>query len=215
MPLLCKTCAPLQQLVARMAILQVRPLLTRSWHGCRFMFGRERRLVDVPTDHPSCSKQHAVLQYRLVEAPDAYGVNQQVQRLISPVARPSAVSWMSLQVACKSLPAAPPACGCELNARSARRLPAGELHSLVSDMWLDKHSCCRYWGGPPASSYQSNNRSSAVPVSQATGQLCCMPALGSCSSRRLLASFFITRSDHQRLLLMMTTFTAHLPLSAT
>lgn len=43
-----------------------------------FMFGRERRLVDVPTDHPSCSKQHAVLQFRLVEAADEYGVNQQV-----------------------------------------------------------------------------------------------------------------------------------------
>lgn len=29
-----------------------------------YLFGRERRVVDVPTDHPSCSKQHAVLQYR-------------------------------------------------------------------------------------------------------------------------------------------------------
>ena len=29
-----------------------------------FLFGRERKVVDVPTDHPSCSKQHAVLQYR-------------------------------------------------------------------------------------------------------------------------------------------------------
>ncbi|XP_018019186.1 smad nuclear-interacting protein 1 [Hyalella azteca] len=31
-----------------------------------YLIGRERRVVDVPTDHPSCSKQHAVLQYRLV-----------------------------------------------------------------------------------------------------------------------------------------------------
>ena len=29
-----------------------------------YLFGRERRVVDVPADHPSCSKQHAVLQYR-------------------------------------------------------------------------------------------------------------------------------------------------------
>ena len=29
-----------------------------------YLFGRERRVADVPTDHPSCSKQHAVLQYR-------------------------------------------------------------------------------------------------------------------------------------------------------
>jgi smad nuclear-interacting protein 1 len=33
----------------------------------RFIFGRERRVADIPTDHPSCSKQHAVLQYRLTE----------------------------------------------------------------------------------------------------------------------------------------------------
>lgn len=32
-----------------------------------YLFGRERKVADVPTDHPSCSKQHAVLQYRLVE----------------------------------------------------------------------------------------------------------------------------------------------------
>ncbi|GKA80728.1 FHA domain-containing protein DDL [Tanacetum coccineum] len=29
-----------------------------------YLFGRERRVADIPTDHPSCSKQHAVLQYR-------------------------------------------------------------------------------------------------------------------------------------------------------
>ncbi|URE23971.1 FHA, partial [Musa troglodytarum] len=32
-----------------------------------YLFGRERRVSDIPTDHPSCSKQHAVIQYRLVE----------------------------------------------------------------------------------------------------------------------------------------------------
>ncbi|BDA50812.1 probable smad nuclear-interacting protein 1 at C-terminar half [Coccomyxa sp. Obi] len=32
-----------------------------------YLFGRERRVADVPTDHPSCSKQHAVLQYRYTE----------------------------------------------------------------------------------------------------------------------------------------------------
>ncbi|KAF4376281.1 hypothetical protein G4B88_008413 [Cannabis sativa] len=29
--------------------------------------GKERRVADVPTDHPSCSKQHAVIQFRQVE----------------------------------------------------------------------------------------------------------------------------------------------------
>ncbi|KAL5802548.1 hypothetical protein ACOSQ4_030853 [Xanthoceras sorbifolium] len=32
-----------------------------------YLFGRERRVADIPTDHPSCSKQHAVIQYRQVE----------------------------------------------------------------------------------------------------------------------------------------------------
>ncbi|KAL4515075.1 hypothetical protein Ndes2526B_g03612 [Nannochloris sp. 'desiccata'] len=33
----------------------------------RYIFGRERKIADIPTDHPSCSKQHAVLQFRLTE----------------------------------------------------------------------------------------------------------------------------------------------------
>lgn len=31
-----------------------------------YLIGRERKVVDLPVDHPSCSKQHAALQYRLV-----------------------------------------------------------------------------------------------------------------------------------------------------
>jgi len=29
-----------------------------------YLFGKDRRVVDVPTDHPTCSKQHAVLHHR-------------------------------------------------------------------------------------------------------------------------------------------------------
>jgi len=32
--------------------------------------GRDRQVVDIPLDHPSCSKQHAVIQYRLVNIDD-------------------------------------------------------------------------------------------------------------------------------------------------
>ncbi|CAA7024265.1 unnamed protein product [Microthlaspi erraticum] len=32
-----------------------------------YVFGRETRIADIPTDHPSCSKQHALLQYREME----------------------------------------------------------------------------------------------------------------------------------------------------
>ncbi|KAL0855576.1 hypothetical protein Bca101_060729 [Brassica carinata] len=45
-----------------------------------YLFGRERRIADIPTDHPSCSKQHAVIQYREVpvEKPDGM-VEKQVR----------------------------------------------------------------------------------------------------------------------------------------
>ncbi|KIY95804.1 smad nuclear-interacting protein 1 [Monoraphidium neglectum] len=32
-----------------------------------FLFGKERRVADIPTDHPSCSRQHAVICFREVE----------------------------------------------------------------------------------------------------------------------------------------------------
>jgi len=38
-----------------------------------YLFGRERRVADVPTDHPSCSKQHAVIQFRQVEKDEPDG----------------------------------------------------------------------------------------------------------------------------------------------
>lgn len=39
-----------------------------------YLFGRDRRVVDVPTDHPSCSLQHAVLQYRTTQKDGKDGV---------------------------------------------------------------------------------------------------------------------------------------------
>ena len=39
----------------------------------RYIFGRDRDAVDIPTDHPSCSKQHAVLQFRNQRKTDVYG----------------------------------------------------------------------------------------------------------------------------------------------
>ncbi len=32
-----------------------------------YLIGKDRRVADIPIDHPSCSKQHAVFQYRVVE----------------------------------------------------------------------------------------------------------------------------------------------------
>ncbi|KAJ5749737.1 hypothetical protein N7533_006765 [Penicillium manginii] len=38
-----------------------------------WLVGRERAIVDFPLDHPSCSKQHAALQFRYVEKKNEYG----------------------------------------------------------------------------------------------------------------------------------------------
>lgn len=32
-----------------------------------YLFGRDRRVVDIATDHPSCSLQHAIIQYRTTD----------------------------------------------------------------------------------------------------------------------------------------------------
>ncbi|CAO2588968.1 Smad nuclear-interacting protein 1 [Lemmus lemmus] len=46
-----------------------------------YLLGRHRRIADIPIDHPSCSKQHAVFQYRLVEYTRADGT---VGRRVKP-----------------------------------------------------------------------------------------------------------------------------------
>ena len=50
-------------------ILEELDLHTRS---C-WLFGRERAVVDYCTEHPSCSKQHAVVQFRFVEKKNEFG----------------------------------------------------------------------------------------------------------------------------------------------
>ncbi|XP_036443304.1 smad nuclear-interacting protein 1 [Colossoma macropomum] len=46
-----------------------------------YLLGRQRKIADIPIDHPSCSKQHAVFQYRLVEYTRADGT---VGRRVKP-----------------------------------------------------------------------------------------------------------------------------------
>eukprot|EP01083_Nonionella_stella_P204579 745672_1 len=38
-----------------------------------FSFGRDRKIANIPVDHPSCSKQHAVIQFRLKRVSDSLG----------------------------------------------------------------------------------------------------------------------------------------------
>ena len=50
------------------------PLSTTELHtrSC-WLFGRERAVVDFAIEHPSCSKQHAVIQFRYVEKKNEFG----------------------------------------------------------------------------------------------------------------------------------------------
>ena len=38
-----------------------------------WLVGRERAVADLPVEHPSCSKQHAVLQFRFVHVTNEFG----------------------------------------------------------------------------------------------------------------------------------------------
>ncbi|KAI9202086.1 SMAD/FHA domain-containing protein [Polychytrium aggregatum] len=46
-----------------------------------YLIGRDRVVADIPIDHPSCSKQHAALQYRQIVTTDELG---QTQRTVKP-----------------------------------------------------------------------------------------------------------------------------------
>jgi len=42
-------------------------------HQSAFLVGRDRTVADIPVDHPSCSKQHAVIQFRYIDVPQDDG----------------------------------------------------------------------------------------------------------------------------------------------
>lgn len=46
-----------------------------------YLFGRDRAVVDVVLEHPSCSKQHAVIQFRHMQEKNEYG---EVKSAIKP-----------------------------------------------------------------------------------------------------------------------------------
>jgi len=50
------------------------------------LFGRDRAVAGVPTDHPSCSGQHAVIQFRLVavDADDGLLLDEAPRRTVKP-----------------------------------------------------------------------------------------------------------------------------------
>ncbi|EIN12932.1 SMAD/FHA domain-containing protein [Punctularia strigosozonata HHB-11173 SS5] len=46
-----------------------------------YLFGRDRAVVDVPLEHPSSSKQHAVIQYRAINEKNEFG---EVKAVVKP-----------------------------------------------------------------------------------------------------------------------------------
>ncbi|KAF8133791.1 SMAD/FHA domain-containing protein [Boletus edulis] len=46
-----------------------------------YLVGRDRTVADISIDHPSCSKQHAVIQHRQVQEKDEFG---SVKAVIKP-----------------------------------------------------------------------------------------------------------------------------------
>ncbi|WFD28769.1 hypothetical protein MNAN1_003783 [Malassezia nana] len=52
------------------------------WKQSCYLFGRDRTVVDIPTEHPSCSKQHAVIQFRQVTKRNDFG---DVHRSVSKI----------------------------------------------------------------------------------------------------------------------------------
>ncbi|KAG1150094.1 hypothetical protein G6F37_000374 [Rhizopus arrhizus] len=45
-----------------------------------YLIGRDRVVADIPIDHPSCSKQHAVIQYRQMDEKDENGKLQKITK---------------------------------------------------------------------------------------------------------------------------------------
>ncbi|TFK52481.1 SMAD/FHA domain-containing protein [Heliocybe sulcata] len=43
-----------------------------------YLVGRDRSVADIPVEHPSCSKQHAVIQFRQVMEKNEFGESKQV-----------------------------------------------------------------------------------------------------------------------------------------
>jgi hypothetical protein len=53
-----------------------------------YLFGKDRKVADIPTDHPSCSRQHAVLVFRCVGSGQLCCVCCGLQHWLSSLERP-------------------------------------------------------------------------------------------------------------------------------
>jgi len=49
-----------------------------------YLLGRDRRVADIPLDHPSCSSQHAVLQFRMTSKNERVDGEMRTTKLVRP-----------------------------------------------------------------------------------------------------------------------------------
>jgi smad nuclear-interacting protein 1 len=47
-----------------------------------YLIGRDRTVVDLPVDHPSCSKQHAALQFRQIVEKNEFGDTKRLTKCV-------------------------------------------------------------------------------------------------------------------------------------
>ncbi|PPR07107.1 hypothetical protein CVT24_010943 [Panaeolus cyanescens] len=52
------------------------PDLLHIYRQSAYLVGRDRLVADIALDHPSCSKQHAAIQYRYVQEKDEFGTSK-------------------------------------------------------------------------------------------------------------------------------------------
>ena len=80
------TAMPMQRRMEMGILSQVGRLagLPSSHLGLNTVLGRDETIADVLLEHPSCSKQHAVLQFRLVEVPPHPERPLETRRVVKP-----------------------------------------------------------------------------------------------------------------------------------
>jgi len=60
--------------------LETIPIFTKSY----YLLGKDRKIVEISLDHPSCSRQHSVIQFRTVDVKDADNPNANAIRINKP-----------------------------------------------------------------------------------------------------------------------------------
>lgn len=70
-------------------------ILHISRQSC-YLLGRDRAVADIPIEHPSISKQHAVIQFRNIRERNEYGDEKQSTKCVQRKGRCTALAYSQL-----------------------------------------------------------------------------------------------------------------------